>query len=200
MPMYWTLKRAAAADRHRIIDSISRLRRQIAREIPRRTARDTLLLATWNLRDFDSNKFGHGPRLPESFHYMAEIIAAFDIVALQEINRSLRGLERVMKLLGPRWQYIITDVTEGPSGNGERMAYVYDSRKVHFQHVAGEVVLPDSQLVNGEKQMARTPFLGAFQSHWLKFTLCNVHMYYGGSSGPGYDRRVKEIEQIGKFL
>ena len=27
---------------------------------------DSLLLATWNIRDFDSNRFGHGPRLPES--------------------------------------------------------------------------------------------------------------------------------------
>lgn len=200
MPMYWMLKRSKDEDRQRIIDSIVRLRAQLRRDLPQRTSRDTLLLATWNLRDFDSNKFGHGPRLSESFHYVAEVISAFDIVAVQEINRSLRGIKRVLKLLGPHWKYIVTDVTEGPGGNRERMAFVFDSRKVSFESVAGEIVLPRSQLINGERQFARTPFLGAFQSYWLKFNLCSVHMYYGSASGAGLERRIKEIGRIGKFL
>jgi hypothetical protein len=64
-----------------------------------------LLLATWNVRDFDSNKFGHGPRLAESFHYIAEVIAAFDLVAMQEVNEDMRPFEKVMDLLGPSWRY-----------------------------------------------------------------------------------------------
>ena len=77
MPMYWMLKRSKDEDRQRIIDSILRLRAQLRRDLPQRTSRDTLLLATWNLRDFDSNKFGHGPRLSESFHYVAEVISGY---------------------------------------------------------------------------------------------------------------------------
>lgn len=199
MPMYWQLKRAAEARRHRTVDSILRLRRQLAREVPARTQKDTLLAATWNLRDFDSNKFGHGPRLTESFHYIAETINAFDIVALQEVNRSTAGLDRVLGLLGRHWSCLVTDLTEGPSGNGERMAFVFDSRKVSFRNVAGEVVLPDRQLIDG-RQFARTPFLASFQAHWLKFNMCSVHMYYGDASGEGYERRVKEIRQVGRFL
>jgi hypothetical protein len=60
----------------------------------------SLLLATWNIRDFDSNKFGYGPRLPETFFYLAEIISAFDLVAVQEVNRDLRALQTVMRILG----------------------------------------------------------------------------------------------------
>ena len=33
-----------------------------------RKSDSSLLLATWNIRDFDSNKFGWGPRLPETFY------------------------------------------------------------------------------------------------------------------------------------
>ncbi|MDP1559962.1 MAG: endonuclease/exonuclease/phosphatase family protein [Pirellulaceae bacterium] len=201
MPMYWQLKYwKKASDRERVIDRISRLRKFIGKSVPRRTASDTLLLATWNIRDFDSNKFKEGPRLPESFHYIAEIIAAFDLVAIQEVNDDMRPFEKVMELLGPSWRYIATDLTEGPSGNGERMVFVFDSNKVQFKHIAGEVVLPKSALVDGVEQFARSPFLVRFQSGWFKFNLCTVHLYYGDDAGDGKARRVAEIDTIGKFL
>lgn len=200
MPMYWQLKRWNDADRVRTIDQIVALRKALAKAIPRRTAWDTLLLATWNLRDFDSNKFGHGPRLEESFHYIAEVIAAFDLVAVQEVNEDMGPFERVVGLLGPSWKYIATDVTEGPSGNGERMVFLFDSNKVHFKHIAGEIVLPKSARIQDDHQFARSPFLVSFQSGWFKFNLCTVHLYYGDASGEGYARRVAEIDSIAGFL
>lgn len=200
MPMYWQLKRWKAADRERTIDQLFALRKALSKAIPRRTASETLLLATWNVRDFDSNKFGQGPRLAESYHYIAEVISAFDLVALQEVNEDMRPFERVMNLLGPTWKYVATDLTEGPSGNGERMVFVFDSNKVQFKHIAGELVLPKAALVNDEDQFARTPFLVRFQSGWFKFNLCTVHMYYGATSGEGYERRVAEIDAVAKFL
>lgn len=47
-----------------------------------------------------------------------------------------------MRLLGPGWQYIATDVTEGTPGNRERMAYVYNRDTVWFRGIVGEVTLP----------------------------------------------------------
>ena len=200
MPMYWKLKSWKQGDRERVIDRLATLRKHIAKSVPRRTASDTLLLATWNIRDFDSNKFKEGPRIAESFHYIAEIIAAFDLVAIQEVNDDMRPFEKVMDLLGPNWRYMATDLTEGPSGNGERMVFVYDSNKVQFKNIAGEVVLPKNALVGGVDQPARSPFLVRFQSGWFKFNLCTVHLYYGEDSGPGYERRVAEIDTVAKFL
>lgn len=200
MPMYWQLKRWKTADRECTINHLFALRKALAKAVPQRTSSDTLLLATWNIRDFDSNKFGQGPRLAESFHYLAEVIAAFDLVALQEVNEDMRPFERVMNLLGPAWTYIATDLTEGPSGNGERMVFVYDSNKVQFKHIAGEIVLPKAALINGEEQLARSPFLVRFQSGWFKFNLCTVHLYYGDTSGEGYARRVAEIDAVAKFV
>ncbi|WAJ28514.1 endonuclease/exonuclease/phosphatase family protein [Antarcticirhabdus aurantiaca] len=178
-----------------------------------------LLLATWNIRDFDSNKFGWGPRLPETFYYLAEVIASFDLVAIQEVNEDLGPFRKLMRILGREWDYIVTDATEGPGGNGERMAFVYNTEKVWFRKVAGEIVLPEGQLVVARKkvrakdqpdippttvetrqQFARSPFLVAFQSGWFRFSLCTVHIYYGDDSGDKLRQRIDEIRKLIGFF
>ncbi len=103
-----------------------------------------LRLATWNIREFDSEKYGK--RLEESLYYIAEIIAQFDLVAIQEVREDREALDGVMELLGPGWRYIATDVTEGAAGNRERMVFVYNAHKVFFGNVAGEVVLPSAKV------------------------------------------------------
>jgi endonuclease/exonuclease/phosphatase family metal-dependent hydrolase len=102
-------------------------------------------IATWNLREFDSASYGY--RTQEAKAYIAEILSHFDLVALQEIRRDLDALKDVMKLLGPTWSYIATDVTEGDPGNEERMAFLFNREKVWFRHVAGELTLPNGQKV-----------------------------------------------------
>ncbi|NCP11999.1 MAG: endonuclease/exonuclease/phosphatase family protein [Sphingomonadales bacterium] len=189
------------------------LRKSLA-EVRSRKSESSFLLATWNIRDFDSNKFGYGPRLDESIYYIAEILASFDLIAVQEVNRDLTALERVMKILGRDWDYIATDTTEGSGGNGERMVFVYNRTKVWFRKIAGEIVLPDGQLIvapdkvkpdsatiEGKRlQFARSPFLVAFQAGWFKFSLCTAHLYYGKESGPALQRRINEIRGLVKFF
>jgi endonuclease/exonuclease/phosphatase family metal-dependent hydrolase len=193
--------------------------RQSQTPLRMRKSNESLLLATWNIRDFDSNKFGFGPRLAETFYYIAEIISCFDLVAIQEVNRDLSALEKVMSILGREWDYIATDTTEGTGGNGERMAFVFNKEKVWFRKIAGEVVLPDGQLIVSQKkvkpkdqpnvapetvemkqQFARSPFLVAFQSGWFRFSLCTVHIYFGDDSGEQLKRRIGEIEKLVKFF
>src|SRR5262245_34728310 len=72
--------------------------RETLRPLRQRKSDSSLLLATWNIRDFDSNKFHFGPRLPETFFYIAEIISCFDLVAVQEVNRDLGALRTVMNI------------------------------------------------------------------------------------------------------
>jgi exonuclease III len=200
MPFYSSIRRFDEADRIRTIDNLLQVREQLAKDVPARTARDTMLLATWNLRDFDSNKFKHGPRLPESFYYIAEVISAFDLVAVQEVNRDLSAWNKIMRILGSNWDFIATDTTEGRSGNNERMTFVFDKRKVSFQNIAGEIVLPAGTRIEEDRQFARTPFSCDFQCGWLKFTICSVHIYFGDDRGEKFERRVEEIGRIAKFL
>lgn len=132
-------------------------------DVRKRKSDGTLLLATWNIRDFGAAKFGNGPRLPETLYYIAEIISCFDLVAIQEVNRNLTEFEKVMDILVRDWDYIATDATEGTGGNGERMAFVYNRDKVWFRKIAGEVVLPNGMLiVSQEKASTKPGEAGAF--------------------------------------
>ena len=183
-------------DRQRVIKRLTSLKADLDEKVPEKIFNENVLIATWNIRDFDSNQYGYGPRTKEAFFYMSEIISSFDLVAIQEVNEDLYAFNRLMYVMGDQWDYIMTDVTEGHSGNGERMAYLYDTNRVSFQKVAGEIVLTPSNLINGKKQFARTPFLVGFQSGWFNFKLCTVHIYFGADSGEKLDQRIEEIDTI----
>lgn len=210
MPNYTALKRDDfTLNRNFVIDRLLDLKDALQHQIPKKSADHNFLLATWNIREFETGSFG--ARLPESYYYIAEIVSSFDLIAIQEVREDLTALRKLMRLLGSHWNYLVTDVTEGSGGNGERMAFVYDSRKVRFSNLAGEIVLPEKRLPKknpGDKkektrfepaiQFARTPYLVSFSSGWFKFNLCTVHMYFGDASNTA--RRVKEIEDIAKFF
>ncbi len=220
MPYYSYLRQdfRSKADRKRVVENLETLRAQLDREVPGKDQSKNLLLATWNIRDFGKkNRRGFGKRLDESHYYIAEIISRFDFIAVQEVNE-LAEWRRVMKILGSNWDYLANDVADRSSGgNGERMMFVYDRRKVRFQNIAGEIVLPSKMLISGVdfevegedgktkkfragKQFRRTPFVASFQSGWFKFDICTVHIYYGTDSGPKLNERVEEIAQIAKYL
>lgn len=205
MPNYWPLKYFDKPTRTRAINNLEALREQIQVEMPTKTDGDTLVLGSWNIRNFDDNRFMNGPRLKESLHYIAEVISAFDILAVQEINDDLKPLKDVIRILGENYDFIITDVTEGASGNRERLGIIYNSDKVYFEGIAGEIVLPEKHLIskaNERVQFARTPFACSFQSSWFKFTLATVHIYYGSADkkSEAFKRRVEEIDAIAEFL
>ncbi len=148
---YWLLNTLIAdGDRTRVVANLEALRAQLDRDVPPKDSESELLLATWNIRDFgkpENKRFGMGPRFAESYFYIAEVLSRFDFIALQEINE-LPEWKTVMKILGPDWEWIATDVTdEDIGGNGERLTYLWDKRKVHFQNVAGELVLPTKLLI-----------------------------------------------------
>jgi len=202
MPFYQALKSKSKKNK-RTISKLLQLRKHLKNEIPRKKE-DSLLLCTWNIRDFD--KPNHGIRELEALHYLAEIISHFDIVAIQEVYRDLTALKKVMNILGGDWDFICSDTTEGARGNNERMAYVFDKRKVKFGGLAGELVIPPMRRkVNGKMttklvgQSWRTPMLCGFQSAWAKFILCSVHIQWGESTANSKSRK-DEIDHIAKFL
>ncbi len=208
MPYYRPIKDLSAAERKRTVAGIQRLREQFAEvRFPGKKSLASLILGTWNIRNFDDDRFNYGPRQKESLHYIAEILSRFDVVAVQEICSDLGPLNRLMGLLGRQYDYIMTDVTHsGLGGNKERLGFIYDKNKVDFKGVAGEIVLPDKMLIGGspdkKRQFSRTPFGVEFQAGWFKFLFLTVHIYYGKASktSPEYARRVKEIDAVAKYL
>ncbi len=209
MPSYQQLS-SANPEGKRTLERIIALRKKLKAEIPKKQMDETLLLATWNIREFDSPAYGK--RMTEALYYIAEIIAAFDLVAVQEVRDDLTSLNDVMKILGDNWDYIFSDVTEGSPGNKERMAFVFDKRKVKPGGLVGELVFPpiEKKVLNpatGKKetvyeavlQSARTPFLVGFKAGWADFVLTTVHILWGTDEAED-PQRVKEIDTIASLL
>jgi len=199
MTYYAGLKRIKDATvRRRIIEGLQRLRPALAAAIPTRTATDTLLLATWNIREFDSGKYGY--RGDEPYYYIAEILSRFDLIAIQEVRDGLYPLQRLQRLLGDDWDFLVTDVTLGTAGNAERMAYLYDRRKVSFTGLAAELVLPKEKNAKDEPmQLARSPYVAGFRAGWAYLTLATVHIYYGESKAVD-PRRLNEITALSNTI
>ena len=213
MPSYLPIRRwMDPAEKVRTAERLLALRQKLRSEVKERAGRDALLIATWNLRDFDSNRFGHGHRLREAFYYVAEVISAFDLVVLQEVGRNLDALETVLEILGAEWDYIVTDTIENPSGAEERMAFVFRQSKLMFRKVAGEIVLPAGQRVAPRGSMSedteaaelafnRSPFLAGFQAaDGFAFNLCTLHIRYDGLRAQHLERHLAQIEAIARFL
>ncbi|NQU20546.1 MAG: hypothetical protein HQ567_04635 [Candidatus Nealsonbacteria bacterium] len=71
MPYYKPIKDVTPKKtRHRILSGLDALRRQLATEMPQKTRDATLILGTWNIRNFDDNRFASGPRTLEDFYYI----------------------------------------------------------------------------------------------------------------------------------
>lgn len=200
MPFYKNINQNTAGGK-RTLERLLALRNGLRDNVPTRTLQENLLLATWNIRDFD--KPAYGERIEEAYYYIAEIISHFDLIALQEIYRDLAGLERVMEILGSNWERVFTDASEGTGGNDERLAFVYDTRKVKFGGLAGEMVLPNMKDENGEEipatQLVRTPFVVGYRSGWTRFMLATVHITWDGDTA-NPERRVREIHEIAQFF
>ena len=195
MPYYYPITtKISEQERPRTLANLLKLRRQLDRDIPQKTATDTLLLATWNIREFGDK------RRWESLYYIAEIVNRFDLIAIQEVLSDLKGLENLMSLLGPNWDYIVTDSTDGSAGGWERLAFVYDKCKISFKKVAGEIVLPEKKLIGQKLQFARTPYCVAFHAGWFKFMLTTVHIIFGSTTKAGLQKRVDEIDALTLFL
>ena len=165
-------------ERLRAIDGLLRLKPALQAQLPQRRSEANLLVASWNLKEF-----GHTTqRLPEAYFYIAEIMAAFDLIAVQEIKSGLKDLDIVMRLLGPNWRYLINDITEGAAGNSERSGYIYNTRRLRPSGLAGEVGLWDeitSDSPLGLKQLKRAPYMTGFIAGWKRFAMVNLHLHPG---------------------
>jgi endonuclease/exonuclease/phosphatase family metal-dependent hydrolase len=201
MPFYYQIDNSKKEER-RIAGNLLKLKGSFEKKnIPERSIDKTLMLATWNIREFDNEKYGI--RGKEPLFYIAEIISRFDIAAVQEVKEDLTALKKLMKILGSYWKCLLTDVTRGRQGNGERLVFLYDSRKINFGGLACEIVIPTiekkGKKLEPSKQIARTPFMVGFQAGWFKFTICTVHILYG-EDAPDNPERVEEIKELAKFL
>lgn len=191
-------------------DDLRRLRKSL-KTIPE--LRDgNLLIATWNIRGFGdltekwSTNNGESPaRNLHAIVCIAEILSRFDVIAIQEVKGNIKSLRHTMKLLGPNWGFLMTDVTRGDAGNKERMAFVFNRDRVKPSGLACELVVPrivSKKLVDGanafQRQFVRTPYAVSFIRESKTFILTTLHVFYGKKTQP--EKRINELKAIAKWL
>jgi endonuclease/exonuclease/phosphatase family metal-dependent hydrolase len=160
------------------------------RQIPAK-AKGRLLVGTWNIANL-----GVQDRLDSDYALIAEVMGWFDLVAVQEVNDDLRGIEAIHDHLPARYDLLFSDA----SGNRERQAFLFDTRKISRLKEVGRVAIPPSQLPRIAVKDAKTPFTGfdrgpylaSFESGAFRFSLLNVHLFYGSDDPADIDRRTLE--------
>lgn len=179
-----------------------------ASPIPPKVLDRNLLVATWNIRHLAAvtEKWASDPgdspkRNLRDVLCLAEIVSRFDVIAIQEVRRELGGLRYLLQALGSDWAWILTDLTRGAAGDQERMAFLFDLRRVRPSGLAAELVVPleDNTTLTEttlKTQFARTPYAVSFESRGVTFTLVTLHVIWGDGSAD----RLPEIKQIATWL
>jgi endonuclease/exonuclease/phosphatase family metal-dependent hydrolase len=193
-----------------VAKDMAELRRALDQAIPLKALDRNLLIATWNLKSFggltekwNSTEEDSPKRDLQSVLAIAEVISRFDVIALQEVKGTLKALRHMLRALGSDYSFILTDVTKGQKGNDERLAFLFDARKVRLSGLAAELVVPQEQMtardIEGdalEKQFARTPYAVSFWSGGRTFILTTLHVLYGDNA----KQRIPELKGIAQWL
>lgn len=178
--------------------------------IPARQVDRNLLIATWNVRAFGGltdrwvARQGDSPaRDLTGLRAIGQIVSRFDVIALQEVRGDLRALRHLLDWLnreGDHWGLLLTDVTRGSAGNDERMAFLFDTRRVKPSGLACELVVPpdrdDIEPGAFGRQFARTPYACAFLGAGHTFILVTLHVVYGRAP----EDRVGELTAIARWI
>jgi endonuclease/exonuclease/phosphatase family metal-dependent hydrolase len=170
-----------------VVEDIVRLRRCIERSgLPGRMTDDNLIIGTWNIRSFGRvyPAWDENPDSPKrnlrALACIAEVVRCFDVIAIQEVKRDTSGLRLLLdEFLGPDWGLIVSDVSAGSAGNAERLAFIFDRRRVQPSGLAGEIVLPPTPAGDPAQQFDRTPYIVGFRSGSDPFALLTAHIRYG---------------------
>ncbi len=192
-----------------VVEDIARLRRRItASGIPEKHVDANLLIGTWNIRGFGRvyDRWTENPGSPKrnlrAMASIAEVVRRFDVMAIQEVRRDTSGLRLLVDgFLGPNWGVVLSDVTAGDAGNGERLTFVYDKRRVTPSGLAGEIVLPPTADGSPSEQFDRTPYIVGFtagapgSSRAERFSLLTAHIKYGGVP----EDRLPELRAVAAY-
>jgi deoxyribonuclease-1-like protein len=125
-------------------------------------------LCSWNVKDFGKSKSG------EEIILIAELLNAFDVVALQEIVAGYGGAQAVSLLtdalnrMGSKWEYSVSEPTVSSSYKQERYAFLWKTDKLKMQ---GDAWLEQRY----QLELDREPYYATFLSGEKSFTVVNFH-------------------------
>ena len=114
--------------------------------LPKRR-KDSVVIGTFNIR-----KLGRvSSRTTHSWQLLTKIIDRFDLIAIQEVMDDLSGLEHLQDLLGSNYGLVVSDVTgakPGKSGNTERLAFLFNWKRVQRSALASDITYDRTEISN----------------------------------------------------
>ncbi|MEX2591234.1 MAG: endonuclease/exonuclease/phosphatase family protein [Anditalea sp.] len=176
--------------------------------LPSKELDKNVLIGTWNIRSFggltekwEAEEDDSPKRDLQSVLCLAAILSRFDIIAVQEVKGDLKALRHMLKIMGRHWSFILTDVSGGDVGNDERLAFLFDTRKVKLSGLACELVVPEEQssAIKEDafsRQFARTPYAVGFNVDDKTFVLVTLHVLYGNLK----EDRTAELKAIAEWM
>ena len=122
---------------------------------------DSVVLASFNIRKIGQKK----NKSAGAWHLLRRFCARCDLVAVQEVQDNLEGLNHLKSLLGGGYGMAASDITGGIAGRRgmvERLAFLYRWNRVARTEVASDITI-DRSAVLDTLYDKRGDFLKAFQ-------------------------------------
>ena len=131
---------------------------------------DSVVIGTFNIRSLGRAT----NRTSQARQFLAHICQRFDLVAIQEIQDDLSGIqdlhERLSAATGESYGMVISDVTgvyPGAGSTGERLAFLFNWRRIERTELASDITIDRSAVVS-RLFNDRAAFADRFDAHALK--------------------------------
>ncbi len=141
---------------------------------------DSLLLGSFNIRKLDRVD----RRTPAAWLFLAKVIHAFDLFAIQEVLSDLDGLRHLEDLLGPAFELTFSPPS-GPIEFRERVAFFHNRQTVTRTELTGNILL-DSR---SQKEL--------LYQHWQQFA-DRLSSFADSQAAGGSDRSRRP--QLGRLI
>ncbi|HEY9879518.1 MAG TPA: endonuclease/exonuclease/phosphatase [Leptolyngbyaceae cyanobacterium] len=142
--------------------------------IPQRTY-GSAVLGSFNIRKLgDVNS-----RSTNTWNFLAHVCKHFDLLSVQEIMGDLEGFEKLVSLMGPEYDAIVSDKTgqfPGEQGLGERLGFIYNRNLIRRGNIVSDISYDRTKLlttiVDNYKVLVETakPYVEYLQARdaWLE--------------------------------
>lgn len=123
---------------------------------------DSVVIGSFNIRKMGALK----NKSSGAWRMLAEIADRFDLLAIQEVQDDLEGLQHVRAELGSEYGIVASDITGQYPGRGapERLAFLFRWTAVRRTEIASDITFDRSSVV-GTLFEHRSAFQGAFEGY-----------------------------------
>ena len=106
----------------------------------------SVVIGTFNIRKLGELK----KRSAHSWKFLESMCKRFDLLAVQEVMDETEGAQHLKKRMGRDTGLVISDVTgvfPGARGNAERLAFLFNKKRVSHTELASDITFDRSEIV-----------------------------------------------------